>query len=115
MPELAAQTSERESEAAAAERDADDLMKCHYMHGREGEEFDGVVSGVHNWGFFVELPNTVEGLVRTRDLDEWFEFDEAEQRLVGERSRRVIQLGDRLHVLLTRVDTAACEIDFMPL
>ena len=115
MQELAAQSSEREFEAASAERDADDLMKCHYMHGREGEEFDGVVSGVHSWGFFVELPNTVEGLVRVRDLDDYYEFDEARQRLVGERTHREIRLGDRVHVLLARVDTAACEIDFMPL
>ena len=115
MEELAAQTSEREFEAASAERDADDLMKAHYMRGREGETFDGVVSGVHNWGFFVELPNTVEGLVRTRDLSDYYDFDEDRQRLTGERTRRVIRLGDSVRVLLTRVDTTACEIDFLPL
>lgn len=115
MDDLAAQTSEREFAAATAERDADDLMKAYYMRGREGDEFDGVVSGVHNWGFFVELENTVEGLVRTRDLEDYFVFDEDRQTLMGERSRRTIRLGDRVHVLLTRVDTAACEIDFMPL
>ena len=115
MEELAAQTSQREFEAASAERDADDLVKAYYMRGREGEEFDGVVSGVHNWGFFVELPNTVEGLVRTRDLSDYYDFDEDRQCLTGERTRRMIRLGDSVRVLLTRVDTMACEIDFIPL
>ena len=114
MEALASETSQREYEAATAERDADDLVKVYYMRGREGEEFDGVVSGVHNWGFFVELDNTVEGLVHVRELDDFFDFDEDRQRLVGERSRRVIRLGDRVRVLLTRADTMACEIDFMP-
>ena len=114
MPVLAAQSSEREFAAATAERDADDLMKAHYMRGREGEEFDGVVSGVHSWGFFVSLPNTVEGLVRARDLSDYYDFDETRQLLVGERTRRMIRLGDRVRVLLERVDTMACEIDFLP-
>jgi len=115
MTELAAQTSQREFEAASAERDADDLMKAYFMRGREGETFDGVVSGVHGWGFFVELENTVEGLVHIRTLDDDFDFDETRQCLTGARTRRVIRLGDRMRVLLERVDTLACEIDFMPL
>ena len=114
MEELAAQTSQREFEATSAERDADDLVKAYYMRGREGEEYEGVVSGVHSWGFFVELDNTVEGLVHVRELSDFYDFDEDRQRLVGERSRRIIRLGDRVRVLLTRVDTTACEIDFLP-
>ncbi len=112
LSELASQCSQCEFDATAAERDADDLLRAHYMKAHEGEEFDGMVSGVTGWGFYVVLPNTVEGLVHVRSLDEYFEFDEARQILIGERSRRIVRLGDRVHVRLESVDIMSSEINF---
>ena len=112
MPELAAQCSSCEFDATAAERDADDLIKAHYMKNHVGEEFEGVVSGVTGWGFYVTLPNTVEGLVHVRTLDDYYDFDEDRQVLRAENSRRIIRLGDRVRVRLEAVNVLACEIDF---
>jgi len=112
MPEAAAQCSGCEFGAAAAERDADDLIKAHYMKKHVGEEFDGVVSGVSGWGFYVTLPNTVEGLVHVRSLDDYYEFDEDRQVLRAEHSRRQFRLGDPVRVRLEAVNVMACEIDF---
>ena len=113
MAELASQTSACEFEAASAERDADDLIKAHYMKNRVGEEFDGVVSGVTGWGFYVTLPNTVEGLVHIRTLDDYYYFDEDKQILMAENSRRTVRLGDKVRVKLEAVNVMACEIDFV--
>lgn len=112
MPEAAAQCSSCEFGATAAERDADDLIKAHYMKKHVGEEFDGMVSGVSGWGFYVTLPNTVEGLVHVRSLDDYYEFDEDRQVLRAENSRRQVRLGDKVRVKLEAVNVMACEIDF---
>ncbi len=112
MPEAAAQCSSCEFRATAAERDADDLIKAHYMKKHVGEEFDGVVSGVSGWGFYVTLSNTVEGLVHVRSLDDYYEFDEDRQILRAENSRRQVRLGDKVRVKLEAVNVMACEIDF---
>jgi len=112
MPELAASSSAGEFSAAAAERDADDLIRAHYMKKHVGEEFEGVVSGVTGWGFYVTLPNTVEGLVHVRSLDDYYEFDESRQLLRAEHSRRIVRLGDTVRVRLEAVNVLACEIDF---
>ncbi len=112
MPELAAQCSKCEFDAAAAERDADDLIRAHYMKNHVGEEFEGVVSGVTGWGFYVTLPNTVEGLVHIRTLDDYYDFDEDHQVLRAENSRRTVRLGDKVRVRLEAVNVMACEIDF---
>ena len=112
MPEIAQQCSSCEFQATAAERDADDLIKAHYMKNHVGEEFEGVVSGVSGWGFYVTLPNTVEGLVHVRSLDDYYEFDEDRQVLRAENSRRQGRLGDPVRVKLEAVNVMACEIDF---
>lgn len=112
MPKLAVQCSRLEFEATSAERDADDLIRAHYMKKHVGEEFEGVVSGVTGWGFYVTLPNTVEGLVHVRTMDDYFELDEEKQMLRAEHSRRTIRLGDRARVRLAAVNETACEIDF---
>ena len=112
MPEIAQQCSSCEFQATAAERDADDLIKAHYMKNHVGEEFEGVVSGVSGWGFYVTLPNTVEGLVHVRSLDDYYEFDEDRQVLRAENSRRQVRLGDPVRVKLEAVNVMACEIDF---
>ncbi len=112
MPELAAQTSACEFAATAAERDADDLIKAHYMKTHIGEEFEGVVSGVTGWGCYVTLENTVEGLVHVRSMDDYYEFDEERQILRAETSRRTVRLGDKVRVRVEAVNVMACEIDF---
>ena len=112
MPEAAAQCSSCEFSATAAERDADDLIKAHYMKNHVGEEFEGVVSGVSGFGFYVTLPNTVEGLVHVRSLEDYYEFDEDRLVLRAEHSRRQVRLGDSVRVKLEAVNVMACEIDF---
>ena len=112
MHELALQCSQTEQEAAAVERDADDLMRARFMQGHEGESFEGVVSGVNAWGYYVALPNTVEGLVHVREMQGYYEFDEERQLLHSEDGRRIIRLGDPVRVRLLSVDVMAGEVNF---
>lgn len=112
MHELAVQCSRTEQEAAAVERDADDLMRARFMQGHEGELFEGVVRSVTEWGYYVALPNTVEGLVHVRELPGYYAFHEESQALISEDGRHVIRLGDAVTVRLLRVDVLAGEISF---
>ena len=95
-----------ERRADDATRDVVAWLKCEYLHDRIGETFVGVVAGVTHFGLFIELENLfVEGLLRISSLDnDYFRFDQAHQRLVGERTRKVYRLGDRLRVVVARVD-----------
>ena len=87
LPGGAMQTSALERRAEEAERETDKLKKCEYMSRFIGQEFDGVISGVTNWGLYVELPNTVEGLVRISELrDDYYIFDEQEKEAVMQRN-----------------------------
>lgn len=113
MPELARQCSDTEQRAAQAERDADDLMCACYMSDHIGECFEGVVSGVTAWGAYVALENTVEGLVHVKDMDDYYQFNEQQYCLVGERTKKVIRLGDRVRVRVDRVDLRAAQIGFV--
>ncbi|MFQ6671664.1 MAG: ribonuclease R [Candidatus Tectimicrobiota bacterium] len=114
LPAVAEQCSERERIAEAAEREMVDLKKCHYMLGRIGERFDGYVSGVVPFGFFVELEELfVEGLVRLADIPgDYFVYDETTHTLIGDRSGKVFRLGDRVRVEVADVDIARRQIDF---
>lgn len=114
MHELAMQCSATEQEAVAVERDADDLMRARFMQGREGQVFKGVVSGVTDWGYYVALPNTVEGLVHVRELPGYYQFNKERQALIREDGRHVVRLGDPVKVRLLSVDTMAGEINFTP-
>lgn len=110
--EQAAESSnESELRAVGLERAIDDLYKAMYMSGREGEEFDGVVSSVTSFGMFVSLPNTVEGLVPISSLDGFFVFDERALTLSGNRT--VYRLGTPVRVRLTRSDIVRRRIDFV--
>lgn len=110
--EQAAESSnEGELRAVGLERAIDDLYKAMYMSGREGEEFDGVVSSVTSFGMFVSLPNTVEGLVPISSLDGYFVFDERALTLSGNRT--VYRLGTPVRVRLTRSDIVRRRIDFV--
>lgn len=113
LPEMAQHCSERERRAMEAERAVDDLKKCEYMAQHIGEVFDGVISGVTNFGLFVELPNTCEGLVRMADLtDDYYYFDEKKYRVVGRRTNKTYMLGDEVSVEVMQADINARRVDF---
>jgi ribonuclease R len=107
------QSSDMERVAVDAEREVDDLKKAEYMSERIGEEYDGIISSVTNFGIFVELPNTVEGLVHISDLsDDYYVFDEKYLSLIGEKTKKVYRLGDNVTVKVTKVDMVSYEIYF---
>ena len=99
--------------ADEAERETDKLKKVEYMSERIGEVFEGVISGVTEWGFYVELPNTVEGLVHVTTLvDDYFHYNESTYELVGEVTNIRYKLGQRVHVMVTGTDKILRTIDF---
>ena len=113
LPQVCRQCSEMEHRADEAERETNKQKMCEYMKGHLGEDFEGTVSGVTGWGIYVQLPNTVEGLVPVRSLrDDYYEYDERTARLVGERSGKVYSLGQPVRVTVASVDTMARTIDF---
>ena len=115
LPEVAVQCSSMERRADEAERETDKLKKCEYMSKRIGKEYDGVISGVTNWGLYVELPNTVEGLIRANDLTgDYFVFDEEHMELVGEMTRKSYKLGQKIRVQVADTDKLTRTIDFIP-
>ena len=109
----AKQSSETERLAQEAEREVDDLKKAEYMQDRIGEDFQGIISSVTSFGIFVELPNTIEGLVHITALDDdYYIYDEAHICLVGERTKKIYKLGEDVKVRCSRVDIANREIFF---
>lgn len=115
LPQVAVQTSALERRADEAERETDKMKKCEYMSRFIGEEFDGVISGVTSWGFYVELPNTIEGLVRINQLtDDYYVFDEHAYQLTGEMTRKTYKLGQRIRVMVDSTDRFLKTIDFRP-
>ena len=113
LPEIAKHTSERERIAVDAERETDDLKKAEYMLDKIGEEFDGVISSVTNFGIFVELENTVEGLVHVTDLtDDYYNFDERSYAMIGERTGNVFRIGDAITIKVADVNLEEHSVDF---
>ncbi len=113
LPAIAQQCSELERRATEAERAVEDLKKCEYMKARIGETCAGVIAGVTSFGFFVELGNTVEGLVRMNALDDdFYVADEKNYRIVGRSRGRVFRLGDEVNVRVAAVNMDARTIDF---
>ena len=109
----AKQSSETERTAQEAEREVDDLKKAEYMLDRINEEFEGVISSVTSFGIFVELPNTIEGLVHITALDDdYYVYDEKHICLIGERTKKVYRLGDSVKVKCSKVDIPNREIFF---
>lgn len=114
LPEIARQCSERERAADEAERETEDLKKVEFMKLHEGETFEGIISNVLSFGMFVELDNTIEGLVRVSNMeDDFYVYDEKHFCLLGERTRKRFSIGDKVRVLLTRADIELRQIDFM--
>jgi ribonuclease R len=111
---VAVQSSAMERRAEEAERETVKLKKCEYMEKRVGEVFDGVISGVTNRGFYVELPNTVEGMVSVNDLQgEYYVFDEEQMELRGEISGKVYRLGQKVKVAVSGTNRLNRTIDFV--
>lgn len=114
LSEVAEISSRTERTAEEAEREVDKMKKCQYMEYHVGERFEGVISGVTNWGFYVELPNTVEGLVHVNNLhDDYYRFDERRYELVGEVTNRRFRLGEKIWVRCMGVDRVANTVDFV--
>lgn len=113
MPDVAQHSSERERLAVDAERETDSLKKAEYMLDKIGEEFEGIISSVTSFGMFVELENTVEGLVRLSDLtDDYYHFHEMQLALIGERTSKIYRIGDEVKVRVARVNLDERTIDF---
>ena len=111
---VAAQSSRLERRAAEAERETDKLKKVQYMTEHIGEVYDGIVSGVTKWGVYVELPNTVEGMIRMQDLPfDTYLYDEATGELFGSRTGRSFRMGNPVKVLVSAADPFNRTIDFI--
>ena len=114
LEEVARQTSATERRAEEAERETDKMKMAEYMQYHIGETFDGVVSGVTGWGIYVELPNTVEGLVHVNTLrDDYYVFDQENYQMIGEMTGKTYRLGDKVCVRTADVDLGNKTIDFV--
>lgn len=115
LPEVAAQSSRTERTAEEAERDVEKLKKVEYMAERLGEVYEGMVSGLTNWGIYVELPNTIEGVIPLADLtDDFYVYDEERYTLIGERFHKTYRLGQHITVQVVAADKLEKRIDFLP-
>ena len=104
MDDIAEHTSKRERRAVDAERDTDALKKAQFMADKIGEEFEGIVSSVTNFGLFIELPNTIEGLVHVTNMtDDYYRFDDRQMMMIGERSGKQFRIGDEVTVRVSSV------------
>ena len=103
----------REQEAQNCERDVDKMKKAEYMMDHIGEVYDGIISGVVEFGFFVELENTIEGLVKAESIKgDYYVFDNDLMALIGKKSKKKYSFGDKVKVKVTRADKDRSEIDF---
>ena len=113
LPEVAKQSSERERRAEEAERETIKLKKVQYMSQHIGENFTGVISSVTAWGMYVELPNTIEGMVHVTSLvDDFYHYIEETYELVGEVTGKRYKLGQTVEVTLIGTDELMRTIDF---
>ncbi len=114
LPEVAASSSERERRAEEAERETDKLKKVEYMEERIGQTFEGTISSVTSWGMYVELPNTVEGLIHVTNLrGDYYHYDEASYEMVGETTGKRYKLGQTVRVTVADTDKMMRTIDFV--
>ncbi|MFS1517243.1 ribonuclease R [Bacillus sp. SCS-151] len=113
LPEIAEHSSSMERRAVDAERETDELKKTEFMEDKIGEEFDGIISSVTNFGVFVELPNTIEGLVHVSYLtDDYYRYDERHYAMIGERTGNVFRIGDEIAVRVINVNKDERSVDF---
>ncbi|WP_280769471.1 ribonuclease R [Salipaludibacillus daqingensis] len=113
LPEITRHSSEMERRAEGASRETDEVKKVQYMEDKVGQEYEGVISGVTNFGLFVELPNTIEGLVHVSYLtDDYYHYDEKRYAMIGERTGNVFRIGDEIDIKVTNVNVDERIIDF---
>ncbi|OLS03834.1 ribonuclease R [Tissierella creatinophila] len=113
LPEIAEHTSYTERLAEEAEREVQDLKMTQYMSERIGEEYEGIISSLTNFGMFVQLENTIEGLVPfSQMLDDYYQFDEENLKIVGERTKKEYNLGDKVKIEVVGADIVRRNIDF---
>ena len=106
-------SSECEKVATKAEREAEDIKKAEFMESKIGEEFDGIISSVTSFGMFVELENTVEGLIRFENMGgEYFNYDETFKKLIGENSKKVYKIGDEVHIRVIEANKELRKVAF---
>ena len=109
----AKRASEREKIATKVERDSEALKKAEFMENKIGEEYDGIISSVTSFGVFVELDNTVEGLIRFDDLgNEYFVYDEEKKRLIGEKTNKIYKIGDKVRIRVKDANKLLRTVDF---
>ena len=114
LPDIAKHTSEMERAAVDTEREVDDLKKAEYMSDKIGEEYTGIISSVTSFGLFVELENTVEGLVHVSYMiDDYYHFSERHHALIGEMTGKVYRIGEEVNVKVTNVNIDEHSIDFV--
>lgn len=113
LPEIADHSSKMERRSVEAEREVDSMKKAEYMADKIGEEFDGIISSVTKFGIFIELPNTVEGMIHVNELkQDYFHFVENQLALVGERTRQTFKIGQKVQIKVVKSDPETREIDF---
>lgn len=114
LPEVAKHSSEMERRAEEAERETDKLKKAQYMEKRIGEIYEGVISGITAWGIYVELPNTIEGMIHvSRLLGDYYYYKEETYEMVGRDTGRCFKLGQKLRIVVDDVDRMTKAIDFV--
>ncbi|KXG09088.1 Ribonuclease R [Anoxybacillus sp. P3H1B] len=113
LPDIAEHASNMERRAVEAERETDDLKKTEFMEDKIGMEFDGIISSVTNFGLFVELPNTIEGLVHVSYLtNDYYRYDEHHYAMIGERTGKMYRIGDEITVRVINVNKEERIVDF---
>jgi len=113
LPDIADHSSKMERRAVEAERETDELKKAEFMADKIGEEYDGIISSVTNFGMFVELPNTIEGLVHVSYMtDDYYRYDERQYAMIGERTGNVYRIGDEITIRVINVNKDERSIDF---
>ncbi|MDR7870561.1 MAG: ribonuclease R [Tissierellaceae bacterium] len=113
LPEIADHTSMTERRAEEAEREVEDMKKAQYMSDKIGEKYEGIISSLTSFGIFVQLENTIEGLIHFSNmLDDYYNFDEENYYIIGERTKRIYQLGDTVNIEVVGADPLRRNIDF---
>lgn len=113
LPDVADHTSKTERRADESEREVEKLKKVQYMEQFIGETFEGAISGITTWGMYVELPNTVEGLIRVADMeDDYYFYDEEHYEMVGEHTKKTYKLGEKVKIEVVDTDPILKTIEF---
>ncbi len=114
LPEVTFATSTLERRADESEREVDKMKKAQYMEQFVGNDFEGIISGITSWGMYVQLPNTIEGMIRVADIPgDYYYYDEKQHTMIGERTGRVFRLGENISVTLDNVNRTLNVIDFV--